>query len=93
MSAALAEIPGGIDALRGFAEIEVRGLWNEHDHLMWHAGFIEPSDCGERALEADDAAPARKLRPLAQTEALVKLVETAVIDEAVAELRERLEPH
>ena len=90
---ALAEVPGGIDALRGFAEVEVRGLWDEADHLMWHSGLIEPADCGERAPVADDAAPERKLRPLAQTEALVKLVETAVIDEVAAELRERLEPH
>ena len=83
----LAELPGGSEALRGFAEVEVRSLWSEEDHLLWHAGLVEPSDCGERSAVDDDVAPPRKLRPIAQTEALVKLVETSVIDECIEELR------
>ena len=60
---------------------------------LWHAGLIEPSDCGERSAVNEDVALSRKLRPIAQMEALVKLVETSVIDECTEELRKQLEPH
>ena len=81
--------------MRGFAEVEVRSPWGDADHILWHAGLVEPVDCGERTADEDEesAAPQRKLRPLAQTEALVKLVETTLIDETVEELMQQLEPH
>ena len=90
--AALASLPGGVDALHGFGRLEVAGVWHEDDSLLWHAGILEPADCGERAQTDETRAPDRKLRPLAQTEVLVKMVETALIDEVIEELRATLEP-
>ena len=90
--AGLASIPGGVDALHSFALLEVRGAWSEEDHRLWHAGILEPADCGERSPGDEAQAPPRKLRPLAQTEVLIKLVETTLIDEAIEELRAAFEP-
>ena len=90
--AALAALPGGVDALFCFAQLEVQGASEEDDHRPRHAALLEPADCGELAPGDVHREPDRKLHPFAQTEVLVKFVETALIDEIVEELHAALEP-
>ena len=75
-----------------FGEVICRGQLGDEDTAMWFAAIIEPSDCGEKASTTEDVAPERKLRPIAQTEALVKFIEIALVEDCKARLKQALEP-
>ena len=77
---ALALQPGGIDALFGWMRIQARAMWLADDHDMWNAAVLTPVDCGEAKVSEDEPLHEqllRKLRPLAQSETIVKLLEKA----------------
>ena len=90
----LAELPGGLEALQAFVALEIRDKWLPEDADLWHAGIVEAADCGAKPVEPDgngDGFP-RKLRPIGQTEALVKFAETCLIEEQLVHIRKQLEP-
>ena len=72
--------------------MECRGLWGPEDASRWHAAILVPSEEGTRPAATRGEAPTRKLRCIAQCDALVKLVETAMLDEENARLRAVFEP-
>ena len=59
---------------------------------MWRAAILVPSEEGTRPAATPGEAPTRKLRGIAQCDALVKVVESALIDEETARLRAVFEP-
>ena len=59
---------------------------------MWHAAMLVPTENGERLEAHPGEAPQRKLRPVAQCYALIKIVESAVADDEVHKLRAYIEP-
>ena len=84
---------GGADAIRAFTEVEVCGQWTAHDSDMWHAALRIPTAAGERPAASDSEAPAPKYRPIAQTDSLVKIIESAVLEQNIRGARKQLEPH
>ena len=75
-----------------WAKLEMQGRWTQRDHELWHAALIEPVDCGERAATHPEWAAERKLRPIAQTETILKITESAAIDEELERLKAACEP-
>ena len=73
----LAQLQGCLDAIKAFAKLEVEAKWDCGDHGLWHAALVEPADCGEQSPPELTKARPFKLRRLALTEVIVKLVETA----------------
>ena len=55
---------------------------------MWHAAILVPSENGERPAPGPGEAPQRKLRPIAQCDALIKVIESAMVEEEIAKLGE-----
>ena len=58
----------------------------------WTAALVHPVDCGD-ARTAPGEPARRKLRPIACSEALMKLAETIVIDANESQLRTAMRPH
>ena len=59
---------------------------------MWHAAILVPTENGERPAPGPGEAPQRKLRPIAQCDALIKVIESAMVEEEIHKLRTYLEP-
>ena len=58
---------------------------SEFTQNLWGAALVTPLDCGEKKLtpeevQALDGPPPRKLRPIALSEPLLKLAESAAVD-------------
>jgi len=92
----LLELPGGIDAVLGFAHIIAEGTLGREDALLWGAAVLEPVDCGPApaALEGErqSGVRGRKLRPIGLSEVLVKFAECCAIEEELARIKSVLEP-
>ena len=95
----LFDLPGGPEALVAFAAVVAAGRFTAADAMLWCGAVLEPVDCGPKPEPEPDAAAGqdpgdlpRKLRPIALTEALVKLSESMTIDECIDDIRRALEP-
>eukprot|EP00975_Prorocentrum_lima_P025999 5468805-Prorocentrum_lima.AAC.1 len=60
------------------------GKWSQEDHMLWYAATLEPAWAGERSPTDPQSPPVPKLRPLGQSECLLKVIESAIIDEELA---------
>ncbi len=63
---------------------------------LWTAAVMVPLDCGEKPLEPGQlpaSPPERKLRPIALSEPLLKVVESVTIHEEMPAIMARCEPH
>ena len=95
----LFDFPGGPEALLAFAAAVAAGRFTAADAMLWCGAVLEPVDCGPKPEPEPDAAAGQdpgdlpcKLRPIALTEALVKLSESMTIDECIDDIRRALEP-
>eukprot|EP00975_Prorocentrum_lima_P046193 9660603-Prorocentrum_lima.AAC.1 len=82
----------GLDVLIQVSDLVVAGRWSQEDHMMWYAATLELAWAGKRSPTDSACAPTPKLRPLGQSECLLKAWESAIIDAELAALRAQLEP-
>jgi len=92
----LLQLPGGIEAVLGFAHIIAEGVLGKEDALLWGAAVLEPVDCGPAPAAAEgerqSGVRGRKLRPIGLSEVLVKFSECCAIEEELARIKSVLEP-
>ena len=88
---AVGETKGGVAALARWATMWARGAVTVEVARLWTAAVVSPIDCGEVA-SADGLPATRKLRPIACSEALMKLAEGVVLDAMAKQLEGVFEP-
>ena len=91
--AMLGSIPGAMAAMLAFGEGRASCVVDRASPRFAARCITTPAAAGRTMAIDPKAAPARKLRPTAQLEVMLKLVAAAVMDEEPNELRALLEPH
>ena len=66
-----------------------KGAVSRRVAALWTSAIVSPIDCGEKV----DAPGQRKIRPIACSEALLKMADSAVLDGLQKEIETALEPH
>ena len=89
---AVARARGGMQLLMQWVMLWARAKATPDLAETWTATLVHPIDCGD-ARTAPGEPARRKLRPIACSEALVKLAETIVIDANESQLRAAMRPH
>ena len=89
---AVARARGGMQLLMQWVMIWARAKATPDLAETWTAALVHPVDCGD-ARTAPGEPTRRKLRPIACSEALMKLAETIVIDANESQLRTAMRPH
>ena len=84
-------VSGGVQALAKWATMWQGAAVTSPTASLWTAAIVTPVDCGPAVLEEGEA-PCRKLRPIACSEALLKVAESAATDSVQQELLAALEP-
>jgi hypothetical protein len=85
----MGEARGGIAQLRLWTELWARGRIDATVVPLWNGQVAAPKDCGVRG----DDPTARKIRPIALEEALLKFAETVACDAEIDQVLATLEPH
>ena len=88
---AVGETKSGVAALARWSTMWAKGAVTVEVAKLWTAAVVSPIDCGEAA-SADGLPAARKLRPIACSEALMKLAEGVVLDAMAKQMEEVFEP-
>ena len=88
---AVGETRSGVAALARWSTMWARGAVIADVAKLWTAAVVGPIDCREVAGE-DGLQTGRKLRPIACSEALMKLAEGVVLDAMGKQLEEVFEP-
>ena len=88
----------GIDTQRNgsdtcFGALSSGASWTLQDKGSVARRHLTPADAGPKQTGEPTEAPIRSQRPEAQEEVMLKLVETAVIDEELNGSKAHLEPH
>ena len=89
---AVARTRGGMQLLMQWVMLWARAKATPDLAETWTAALVHPVDCGDARTPPGEPAR-RKLRPIACSEALMKLAETIVIDANESQLRTAMRPH
>ena len=92
---AVGQVASGVLALAQWAALWHRAALSEPAAALWSAACVAPVDSGERPPGPDDplgAVPRRKIRPIACSEAPVKLAEGILVDTQLDVVTRAMEP-